>query len=308
MSLQKKCLTASAITHGLLVVLVFVGSAFIPHKPVLEGPEFEIFTLPQDFDLVAQDNVFSGGDPNARKGSGVQQVPQPQPPPPQPKQEQPKQEVPVVKPPEPKVEPKVEQKQPEKIEVKPKVDPDAFNLDKAITKKAETKKPEPKIDFKTIQKLAEKKTITTSSSDSKAANKTPSTETKVAFNTGLLADARKKLESGLSPGGSPAGRGDVDDILGPGGARVASYSLYLAGIYRDAWVAPTKSSARTPVRVRVRISKDGTVLEKQVISRSGNGDFDRAANDTVARVRKFDRPPPTNEPSVTYTLEFTPPE
>jgi TonB family protein len=99
----------------------------------------------------------------------------------------------------------------------------------------------------------------------------------------------------------------VDDILGPGGARTASYSIYLAGIYRDAWIAPAKSSGRRAVRVKVTISKDGTVLSREVLDKSGDRDFVRAAENTVNRVKKFDRPPPTNESSVTYTLEFIPP-
>lgn len=313
MSLQKKCLTASAITHGLLVLIVFVGSAFIPHKPKMEGPEFEIFALPSDFDLVAQDNVFSGGDPNARKGSGIQQPqPQPQPAPPAPTPEQ-KVEIPQPKP-ETKPETKAPPEKPvEKPVEKPKpvVDPDAFDLSKAkqIKPKAETKpetKPEPKIDFKAIQALSQKKTITTSGQNAKPSN---NTETKLALNSGALADLRKTLQSGLSPGGSPSGTGNIDDILGPGGNRSASYSLYLAGIYRSAWVTPTKSSARKAVRVRVTISKAGEVIgTPQILDRSGDRDFDRAADATVARVKRFDRPPPISEPSVTYTLEFIPPE
>lgn len=305
MSLQKKCLTASAVTHGLLLLLVFIGSAFIPHKPKpLDGPEFEIFTLPPDFDLVAENNVFSGGNPDARKGSGVQ------PPPPQtpPKSEPQKQETPKL--PEPKVEPKVEKVEPKQIEKpKPVVDPDSFKLDKAIPKKPEPKKPElkkPELDFNLIKQLSQKRVITTPGADSKAKENKPA-DTKVAFNTGAIADARKKLESGLT-GGSPAGTGNIDDILGPGGQRAASYSLYLAGIYRDAWVTPNKSSARKSVRVRVTISKDGRVLASQVLDRSGDRDFDRAADATVARVKAFDRPPRITEPSVTYTLQFIPPE
>jgi TonB family protein len=57
----------------------------------------------------------------------------------------------------------------------------------------------------------------------------------------------------------------------------------------------------------VTISKDGKVLSSQVLDRSGNRDFDRAADATVARIKHFDRPPPINEPTVTYTLEFIPP-
>jgi TonB family protein len=120
---------------------------------------------------------------------------------------------------------------------------------------------------------------------------------------------RNSLAGKLKPGsalGSANGIGDVNDFFGPGGPRRASYSLYLASKYREAWVAPMKSSARTTVKVKVTISRDGTVLSSEVLSNSGNRDFDRAADSTVKRIRKFDQAPPTNEPSVTYVLEFIP--
>src|SRR5688500_143045 len=134
MSLQKKCFTASAITHGLLLLLVFVGSAFIPQKPQIKGPEFEIFTLPPDFELVAQDNVFSGGSPDAKGGPKINAPVQPQPvaPPPQPKVESKKTEVPDIKPVQPKPEP-VKQPDPPK----PKTNPEEFDFTKAKTVKTE---------------------------------------------------------------------------------------------------------------------------------------------------------------------------
>ena len=319
MSVQKKCLTASAITHGLLVLLFFVGSAFVPSKRKPLSPEFEIFELPKDFDLVAEDNVFSGGNPNAKKGTGLP-APDPKPIiPPQPKPEPQKQEVPDVKPPEPKPEPAKQpdpvktpepQKQ-EKIEPpaekpKPVIDPDAFKLLDKIKKEAET--PKKTIDIKQITKSSTKRTITTSQ-ETKPSKSNPEGETKVALNNAAL-DAIKNLGNKLQSGGSPNGRedSDIDDILGPGGARVASYSIYLAGIYRSAWIPPAKSSARSPIQVRVTISRDGVVLAKTVVTKSGNRDFDQAAERTINRVQRFDKAPPTKEASVTYTIEFVPPE
>lgn len=304
MSLQKKCFTASAITHGLLVLLVFVGSAFIPQKPQIKGPEFEIFTLPPDFELVAQDNVFSGGSPDAKGGPRIATpLPQqPVAPPPQPKVE-PKAEVPAIKPVQPKAEPEKKQ-DPPKAKADPKED---FDFTKARVIKSQPKKKEP-TEFQDLSKARTMK-IPVDSKNSKQPDSSARETQLAAARASELAKIRESLQGKLSSSGGPSGgRGDVDDILGPGGARVASYSLYLAGIYRDAWVAPTKSSARKVVRVKVTISRDGTVLSREVLDKSGDRDFARAAELTVNRVRKFDRPPPTNEPSVTYTLEFIPPE
>ena len=81
--------------HGLLLLLVFVGSAFIPHKKAERVIEMEMFDF-KDFELTAEDGVFSGGSPNARKGNpnGQPQLPaptpetqKPQPKPPEPKKE-----------------------------------------------------------------------------------------------------------------------------------------------------------------------------------------------------------------------------
>ena len=307
MSLQKKCLTASAVTHGLVLLLFFVGSAFIPQKPKpIDGQEFQIFTLPPDFELVAQDNVFSGGSPDAAGGPKPQPQPQkkqeqpPAPAPEKPKPEPQKTET-VVKPPEPKPEPV------KKEVVKKEPDPEAFDFSKLVTKtvKIEPKKPEP-LALSDIKKQIRKVTVP---AESKAASNTSkATETKMAAaNADAIVNAQKSIESKLTSTGPSGGRANVDDFLGPGGARTASYSIYLAGIYRDAWIAPAKSSARRAVRVRVTISKDGTVLSREVLDKSGDRDFVRAAENTVNRVKKFDRPPPSNESSVTYTLEFIPP-
>ena len=74
--LQRKCLAASTITHGLVLVMFFIGSAFIPHKPpTIEAPAFEM--IPLDAIVIEENFVGGGGNPNAR-------LPEPEPQPPQP--------------------------------------------------------------------------------------------------------------------------------------------------------------------------------------------------------------------------------
>ncbi|MGZ8939717.1 MAG: TonB family protein, partial [Limisphaerales bacterium] len=170
----------------------------------------------------------------------------------------------------------------------------------------EPKKKEP-TKFQDLSK-AKTMTVTADSKNPKQPDTTAREKQLAAARANELAELNRNLQGRLSAGGPSGGRANVDDILGPGGRRTASYSLYLASIYRDAWVAPAKSSARKVVRVKVTISKDGTVLSREIIDKSGDRDFVRAAEATVNRVKKFDRPPPINEPSVTYTLEFIPPE
>src|SRR5690349_17300279 len=133
MSLQKKCLTASAIAHGLMVLLVLVGSAFIPQKPKIEGPEFEIINIPLDA-LVEEPNVISG-NPNAGRPEDIPpakqlepiQLPRSTPAP------QPTVPTPLTKPPEAiKEVPKQTEPPPEpQKSARPDPEPNPFDLSKA---------------------------------------------------------------------------------------------------------------------------------------------------------------------------------
>ena len=145
MSLQKKCLTASAIAHGLVVLLVLVGSAFIPQKPKIEGLQFEIVDIPLEA-LVEEPNVISG-NPTAGR-------PQPRMPDPIPPQQ-------VTPPPQPIVKPEPQVKPPDPIRETPKpVEPqkipesNPFDLSKAKTIKDTPKpdKPEPAFDLSQARK------------------------------------------------------------------------------------------------------------------------------------------------------------
>ncbi|HEX7860694.1 MAG TPA: cell envelope integrity protein TolA [Verrucomicrobiae bacterium] len=303
MSLQRKCFTASAVMHGLLLLLVFIGSAFIPHKPKTAPTiEFEVFTLPDDFKLIESGNTFSGGDPNARKGT---QIPQPQPPAPkpEPQKQEPKPVEPKKEPEAPKVpEPKPEAvKPPEKVveQSKPKPEPDIDFTELFKKPKPEPKK-KPVMDFKAIQ--ANAKNIK-APADSKN-NDSQSTGRETQMAAAAFDDVRKSLAGKLQQSGSPNGTGDVDDVLGPGGPRVASYKVYLTGVFREAWVPPAKSSARK-ILVRIEIARDGKILDAGIVERSGDRNFDRAAEATLNRVPSV-RPPPITESKVTYTFYFTP--
>src|SRR5688572_16499443 len=156
MSVQKKCLTASAITHGLLVVLFFVGSAFAPQRPKPEPQmtPFELVNIP--LNLVEEPNVVrgsAGGNP----------------PPAVPREKLPpliqKTEPPPVKPVEPPVKP-VEQPKPEVVKdepVKPQPRPaESFDLTKTKTIKAndKPKEEEPKFNLGAAKKKVVKAAAT----------------------------------------------------------------------------------------------------------------------------------------------------
>jgi TonB family protein len=76
--LTKKCLGASAVTHGFLLLLVILGAAFIRTKPKFEPPAFEL--VPLDAMLI-DDNLVGGGNPSVTQmpeRPAMRQVPQSQ--------------------------------------------------------------------------------------------------------------------------------------------------------------------------------------------------------------------------------------
>lgn len=306
MSLQKKCLTASAVTHGLLVVLVFIGSAFIPQKPKIEGPEFELVDIPEN--LVAEPNVVSGGDPNAGQPQTKPVVPQPAP------------QLPPVQPVKPKVEP---QKQPEPEPAKPKqpapeavkpvepkveprktLDPDAFDLNKVKVITG----PEPKPAVKPQRKfdLGKSKVITvkpSAATNTKAERESSgASDRQAAQASQLLANAMKAVSgTGARVGINP------DAILGPGGASRMSYDLAVAMIYeREFKRHPVASRGNEPaVEVEVTIRRDGTVTGSRVTKSSARAEFNRAVNavrNSIKRVPPF--PEGLSGESITIKINF----
>ena len=279
MSLQKKCLTASAITHGLLLLLVLVGSAFVPQKPKVEGPVFELIKIPEI--LIDAPNLAGGGNPNALPPPAntplLQQQPAPIPPAPKPEPEK----APPIKTPEP--EP-VKQKQPapelEKSPVAkvPKIDPDAFDLRKAVRKEKTTPtKPETAFDLKAAHKLTIKRAPEKDASDESRIPERDNSRTEAR--SGVVSEALKRMQGGLSSVNANY------DIPGPGGAAYASYHLALHKIYENAWIPPTASRGNEPmVEVEVVIRKDGRVLERRILKKSGRAELDRSVQNTLNRV------------------------
>lgn len=301
--LQTKCLAASAVSHGMLLVLVVVGSAFVPQKPVEEAPPFEHVDLSAL--LVEDDLAGGGGNPNVRQMPAVppqqpviqqpvaQPLPQPSRPAPQPQQPEPVKEQEVKPPPrrpdpEPRREPvKPERSQPEEKPEKaesPKYDNDRFNLKNKTTVKPK-EKPKPVFDLGS----ATKRKIITSNSNSKNSDDSSNAdeaaaskqrEALLAARQGIINGALKNIQSGVS--GSTA-----VDVPGPGGRAYAGYGVYLKKVYEEAWIPPAAARDNEPVvEVEVTISRDGTVLARRILKKSGRSALDQSVNETLNRVKK----------------------
>jgi TonB family protein len=299
--LQRNCLVASAFLHGLLLVVVIVGSAFVSHKPPEPAPAFEVFDAGAV--LVNEMNVVTGGNPAA--------VTPPRPAPPVTPQEQQKPVIEEPKPPAktpeiPREQPKPEPVRPEPIKPEPKSkppDPDPFNWEKTITKTPQPKpeKPPTKFEFgnavkKTIQPTKDAKESSEADDNARGAKDNRAAAARVS----AVADAMKHLEGGLSATGTSI------DIPGPGGAAFASYGLYLKKLYETAWIPPTAGRGDEPlVGVEVVIAKDGTILSSRIIKPSGRRELDNSINNALKRVRKA-RPLPegTKDEKRLFKIDF----
>lgn len=152
--LQKKCLMASLFTHGTLLLVMLIGSAFITPQPKQIQPTIELVEIP---DILIDENFAGGGNPAPAQPPPQQPVVQPPPvvektPPPQPKAEvkvpEPQPKPQVIKEPAPKP---VEKPKPKPVEIK--VNTKAVKMEVA----ANTPKPapQPKINAEDLGKRLE---------------------------------------------------------------------------------------------------------------------------------------------------------
>lgn len=266
--LQKKCLVGSAMTHGLLVALVVVGSAFVAPKTREEIPVFELLALP---DKVVDEMVAGGGEPDAVLPQAPVQLPvvQPEPVTPQP---------PVVPAPQPTppvfkpAEPQSSTPEPVKPEI-PK--PDDPKLD--LKEKPKPDKPQVKVNLQ-----ASKRPTTTPDTTTKKAN-----QEREAANAKQVAAARDKAISGTlnSLRGTMTSSAKIG-IPGPGGQSYANYGAVLKKIYHDAWQTPNESmSDLTEVEVQITVARNGNIIDYKILKRSGQPNVDKSVQQVLERVR-----------------------
>jgi TonB family protein len=250
---ERKCLVASAVTHGLLVVMLLIASAFVPEKPREETISFILTSIPDM--IIDEPNLMVGGNPNTG-------VPEPEPP----------QPVPRIEPPPVRPEP-IPARIPEPEPVKPIVPsqppPKQFNLTEATTRKA-SPKPEPRFDLSKARKTIKPA----------APARIPENRDSALRET-QLATSMSRLRTGMS-----SGIGEID-VPGPGGPAYASYNLVLRKFYEDAWRPPQVATDNEPiVEVEVTIARDGRVLAARITKKSGKRELDASVQTTLDRVKK----------------------
>jgi protein TonB len=300
-ALQKKCLAASAFAHGMLVVVVFVGSAFILPKAPPESPTLELVSVP---DLLVDEEVAGGGNPNASPPPAAPVQPPVATPAPEP-QVQPAETVqpapaPVEAPKTPVREPDPE---PEKVELpKPEPKPDPKPVVKPSPEPSE--RPVEKPRKPKIQVDLDRKVTRTIPADR---NRKAAREAKELADARAAANRRaEELRSAIGNIASHASSGTTIDVPGPGGIAYAGYGLYLKDVYEKAWIPPAAAVDDEPVvEVEVVISREGKVLSGKIVKKSGNVSLDNTVQRTLNRVRTV-RPLPagTTDEKRTFRINF----
>jgi protein TonB len=270
--LQKKCVVASTGFHLLLLLILFVGPAFLSSNQKADDRPLIDFVPLKTID----EALSGGGNPNARPPA-----PLPQPPAPPPEI---KPAVPRVEPPP---QPRVQQPEPPKPAT-----PDRDSFDDKPVKKL------PTVSLKSVTRPTNKTTKKPSNTEESDANAQARAN---AERRKALANAARAIEQGVS------GTTTIE-LPGPGGGGVpyANFLDAVKKIYSDAWVVPddvTDDEATTTASVT--IARDGTVVTSRIIRPSGTALADASVAAALRRVtRAVPLPDNAKEDQRTVTIKF----
>lgn len=287
--LQKKCVIGATGFHLLLLVILFVGPAFLAsHEKANDMPVLD-FIPPNLIDA----KFSGGGTPNAKPPPpALPTPPTPQPPAPVPPTPQPSKivEPPTTKQPEP---PKVVNKE-----------PDETTLKRVVIKTPDVSTEKSSSDFtlkpvKIKSKPPKPTTHTDSDSDSAAETQAQQLADARAARSAAIGRSLRTLQNNLSTGTDVA-------VPGPGGAAYANYAQVVKSVYTQAWIAPDDvSDDNVTTKVKVTIARDGTVVSARIVTKSGSAEVDRSVQQTLNRVQ-FVAPFPegATDAERTFTINF----
>jgi outer membrane biosynthesis protein TonB len=268
--IQKKCFIASTGVHLLLVVILFVGPAFLSAPKQADSI--------QDLNFIPTklvDSLVSGGG-SPRQAAG----PPPEPPParstPAPEK---------VKEPDP---PKDTVRDPKPT----KSDPESLE----VTKK-------PKLSRENLTLVNRKQNTTKSTKKSSV----DAEQQRLADARRQASELISRTANNIARG--TAGATKVDDPEGPGGGGepYAPYEAWVRDVYERAWVRPDDTQTDDAItKVSVTIGKDGHVVDSKIIKRSGDAPMDASVQRTLDRVTTVGRPFPegAKDSERTYIIPF----
>lgn len=294
--LEKKCVIGSAAFHGLLLVIVLFGAAFLPSKT--PDPSAGVITIATGPLNVGAGTPAVNSDPAPVPPAPEAHPPQPQPDPPKP--------VEPVKPPEEAHHDPVKPKQPKRdlandaekdkgplpVKVKPEKKDSKDNAKSSLTKKVI-------VHSNMVDKAAMQLAQAQRAKEERAYRDAQAQRAQILSEIkGTIGEAGKGLTT------SPVVSSSGIDTSGGGVSR--DYGEGLKTIYDANWSLNADAyDEETSACVRVVVQRDGTIKSATMTKSSGHAAFDRsvkAALNKVTRVRAF--PPEMKDAEREFTWKF----
>jgi len=312
--MEKKCLLASTVMHGSLVLLLVFGSAFLSSAPKKqEFPRLRV--VPHT--LVDDALAGGGGNPNIPITDDVQKgdtmtpqppaiAPAPTPPTPQPPVVQPTPPAPTPTPPKTvvkKPDPKLAPTKPEPVKIAKAVKPDP---------KAPEKTPDMKDLLKPIVRTNDDKAKAKAEAEAREVAREAAREAAAA----ARAEAAYQSKLAKAFGGATStlregfASGTKVDVGGPGGQAYADYRVFVQAVYQETWerLLPQDIMADdTTSLISVTISRSGRIINSRVVTRSRDTAIDRIVQRTLKDVTTIGRPFPSaaKDEERTFEIMFT---
>ena len=267
--LHRKCLIASTAVHGLLLLVLLVGAAFLDRRP---EPPLDLTLLDVIPDKVVDALISGGGNPAAQPA-----------PPPQPPVQQ------IV--PRPVKTPKPEPLRPEP-EPKPQPKPDN-----------PPKEPDVKVANPTPAPPKPKPQITVNTKPSRV-NPPKRQNDQPAIRPGVTDSLQSLFEGATSRLNRELTPHTTIGVPGPGGEAFASYKDLVISIYEREWMKPMGIEQPATVKATVTIARDGRVLSARITQLSRNRTVDDSVDQVLRRVKEI-RPFPEGAKDDTRTFDLS---
>ena len=279
--LQKKCLIATAGTHLLLVVILFVGPAFFYSRPKPDDSQV-LDVIPSTI----TDAVLNSGVNHAQPPAPTP-IAQPTPPTPAPQQQQPT----PTTPPPPVPAPSFVEKVKEFFKPTPKeLSPD----DTKPVEETKPAKPKKQHEIKINTDL-----VTRTPKDVATQRQAQNDEREQKRRQTEMAAALNSLSSSFNSA-------TTVEMPGHSSVSYASYASVIRSIYTRAWNPPDSvSNDQANTKVRVTIGSDGSVVSAEIIGPSGDDSVDESVQRTLDRVRTIAPfPEGSTEREKTFIINF----
>jgi TonB family protein len=280
--LQKKCVIATVGLHLLLLTILIFGPGFFNQQPKTDDTQV-LDVIP----AILVDAAINSGVANATPSPPTPTV-TPLPPVPLPPQTMPTPPQPaprVVEPPAPAPVPSAETLT-EKLEA----------LFRSLPAEPA---PEAKPDQKPVKPQQNNIQISTQLVKRSATQNPPKTEkTDNADNQRAINNTLKSLSKKLSSSTKV-------DVPGTSSTSTANYKSALASIYYNAWTTPDNAASDLAnTKVKITVAADGTVINSEIITPSGDAAADESVRQALERVTAVPPLPDQTKSQQEFIIDF----